>query len=269
MKKIFFIIINFLVFLSIYNLKADDSVSELVVSSNGSCMYLCNAGIRHAENSSIYQDEINATYADYVDNTTPIGATTFSTTPARDSASLFNSVFADDAKAFTKEIVDIAIDLGSENYGSEYFVDFCFRGPQSSQSNNGSNYTLKGSVTVSNFRASDPSAPSYQVIADLAGRAEAKCYLDKSGGASSTIIPGVSSTNYFKSSGTTYTPMTSSASQLALLVDSGLLNIAGDKIPRFCMVRYYFKENSAALRKWRFQKAKVAISTDISDKNGN
>lgn len=250
----------FLVFKSL----ANDSISHLVVGATGTSMYICNAGIRHSGIANL--DFLNATYADYIDNQTPLGATTTTEVGARDSLSTFNTLFADEATSFKQQIVGLTINHQSEFFGSEYFVDFCYRGPNV-QINNGSNYTLRGDITLTNLRAS--SLPSYQLMANLEGRAEAKCMLEKPNGILTTVSPGVDPYNYFKSSGSTYVSMNLSASQIMLLSDSGLLNVAGEKVPRYCIVRYFFRENSTAIRKWRWQQVRLAINTDISDKNGN
>jgi len=101
--------------------------------------------------------------------------------------------------------------------------NICYQGPQwTTQNNNGTNYSLNANITLTNLRTGITNAPNYQSLANLQAKADIKCFLDKSN-VSSLVVPGSTPYNYFQ--------------------NSGLLNIAGDKIPRFCIARYYFKEN--------------------------
>lgn len=273
---------------------------QFAINSSGPDIYACNAGIRHAASTQVCwdtetgsscvpsttnsascmctgeadgthgtwnRDIINAKSGDWLDSTTT-GSVTSTEIQAGNSSSVYTSLFANDDIAYTKRITDLSLDLASEVYGSEYFVDVCYRGTQVAQSNNGNSYSLKGKVTVTNLRASETGAPNYQLIADLQSKGETKCYMDKKATTTVDVFPGISSYNYLSSSGASFTSLSTSATQVSLLSDTAMTGTNGDKTPRFCVTRYFFKENSTAPRKWKLQQAKAALYTEISDKNG-
>ena len=297
MKKSLLLTTATFAMLSIQNAFAINLTFQFGVNSSGTSMYACNAGIRHADSPGICvdtntgssctptsinvsscvctsdgtagsweRDYLRTKSADWTDRNTPLGTTTDSDTQAKNSASSFNALYADDATAFAKQITEMTLNLGSEVYGAEYFVDICYRGTQVAQSNNGNNYSLAGKVTVTNLRANEAGAPNYQLISDLHGKAEIKCFMDQAANTTDTV-PGLASPNYTKNSGGPYTSMTTSASQLSMLTDATMSSGSGAKIPRFCVARYYFKENATTERKWKLQQARAAVFTEISDKN--
>jgi hypothetical protein len=273
---------------------------QFAINSSGPDIYACNAGIRHADSTQVCwdsetgnsciptstnstscictgetdgtkgtwnRDVINAKSGDWLDSTTT-GSVTSTETQAGNSSSVYTSLFANDDIAYTKRITELSLDLASEVYGTEYFVDVCYRGTQVAQSNNGNNYSLKGKVTVTNLRASETNAPNYQLIANLQSKAITNCYMDKKATTTVDVFPGVSSYNYQVTSGAGYSSLSTSASQVSLLTDTAMTATNGDKTPRFCITRYFFKENSTAPRKWKLQQARAALYTEISDKNG-
>ena len=273
---------------------------QFQINSSGPDIYACNAGIRHAASTQVCwdsqtgnscdpatttspscmctgeadgtkgtwnRDVLKSKSGDWLDSTTT-GTATSEETQAGNSSSTYTTLFASDDVAYTKRITELSLDLGSEVYGTEYFVDVCYRGTQVAQSNNGNSYGLKGKVTVTNLRASETDAPNYQLIADLHAKAITKCYMDKNAPTTPDVFPGISSYNYEATSGTSLTSLTTSATQVSLLNDTAMTATSGDKTPRFCVTRYSFKENSTAPRKWKLQQAKAALYTEISDKNG-
>ena len=255
--------------------------------------YPCNVGIRHSETSAICTDILTGntctpssttvttcvctsdgtagswdrdiahiTYGDWVNPPTPISPLYSSDLIAINSTTSYNSLFATEDVAYTKEITNLSIDLGSEVYGSEYFIDICYLGPPGTVGTNGSNYSMKATLTVSNLRL------NYQTNANLQAKAEIKCFLNKSNQATTGVTPGVTATNYALTSGSTYTPMTTSANTVTILQDSGLLNVQGDKVPRFCLARFYFKEFATTRRLEKMGQANTAIYIEIKDKAG-
>ncbi len=289
--------------LSVQNAFAVNLTFQFALSSSSPSVYACNAGIRHAEHAAICWDRqtglscdpttatppsscvctgetggtrgswerdiMTSKSADWVDNSGAAGSTTDTDTAATNSSSAYSSLFATDAIAYTKQITELTFNLGSEVYGTEYYVDICYRGTQVAQGNNGNNYSLKGNVTVTNLRAADVTAPNYQLVADLQGKAEINCYMSKNGN-TTDITPGTITYNYNSNSGGTFTSLSTSATQVSLLADASMNgSVPGaDKTPRFCIARYYFKENASTERKWKLQNAKAALYTEISDKNG-
>jgi hypothetical protein len=301
MKKILLASSAFLAF-SVQNAFAINLTFQFAVNSSSPSIYACNAGIRHPEraaicwdrsgnscdpttatppsscvctgetgssNGSWERDIMISKTADWVDNSGGPISTTDTDTAATNSSSVYNSLYQTDAIAYTKQITELTFNLASETYGSEYFVDVCYRGTQVAQANSGNNYSLKGNVTVTNLRAADVTAPNYQLIADLQGKADIKCYMDKNSNVPDTT-PGSITYNYNIGAGS-FQSLSTSATQVSLLTDATMNGSvpAGDKTPRFCIARYYFKENATSERKWKLQNAKAAIYTEISNKTGN
>jgi hypothetical protein len=295
MKKILFKIPTL-----IFGIFIQQAFAAVTVTSSSPTFYACNGGIRHAESSATCvdsgtnatcvpsssnvsscvctseasagawaKDQLSSTYADWIDSSTPIGSTSTDNIIALNDKIGFNTLFLNDSVAFTKQMTAFNINLGSEVYGAEYFVDICYQGPQgTTQNNNGTNYSLNANITLTNIRTGMTNAPDYQSLANLQVKADIKCFLDKSN-TSSLVVPGLTKYNYFQNSGTSYVSLSSSATQLTILTNSGLLNIAGDKIPRFCIARYYLKENSTLKRSWKMGAVRASIFTEIVDKNGN
>jgi hypothetical protein len=255
--------------------------------------YPCNAGIRHSESSAICNDIltgascipestnvttcictsdgtagswdsdiVHITYGDWVNPPTPISPLSTSDLIATNSLTTYNKLFATEDIAYTKQITQLSIDLGSEVYGSEYFVDICYLGPTGTVGTNGSNYSMKANLTVNNLKM------NYQTNANLQAKAEIKCFLNKSNQATTGVTPGVTPTNYAINSGSSYIPMTTSANTMTILQDSGLLNVQGDKVPRFCLARFYFKEFASTRRLEKLGQANTAIYIEIKDKAG-
>jgi hypothetical protein len=262
-------------------------------SNKNPLFYPCNVGIRHAESSAICTDVVTGnacvpsvdnvsscvctssgtagswdrdiahiTYGDWVNPLTPKSPLYSSDLVAINSQTSYNTLFASEDIEYTKQMTNLSIDLGSEMYGSEYFVDICYLGPTGTVGTYGSNYSMKSTLTVTNLKL------NYQTNANLQARAEIKCFLNKSNQTTTGVIPGVTATNYAISSGAKYTSMTTSANTITILQDSGLLNVQGDKVPRFCLARYYFKEFALSRRLEKQGQANTAIYIEIKDKAG-
>lgn len=300
MKKMLLASGSFLLF-SLQSAFAINLTFQFTVNSSSPSIYACNAGIRHPEraaicwdrsgnsctpsaaaiansscvctgeagstNGSWERDSMISKTADWVDNSAGPLATIDTDTAATNSTTAYNSIYQTDAIAYTKQITELSFNLASETYGSEYFVDICYRGTQVAQANNGNNYSLKGNVTVTNLRGADATAPNYQLVADLQGKADIKCFMDKNMNPTDTT-PGSISYNY-NITAAGFQSLSTSATQVSLLTDATMNGSVptGDKTPRFCIARYSFKENATAERKWRLQNAKAAIYTEISNKN--
>ncbi len=222
-------------------------------------------------------DFLKASHADWTDNGTAIGAQTTANLNAGNTNSSWNQVFPNEVTAFGKQLTGMSVNLGSEIYGAEYFVDVCYRGPQIDYTNvNDVNFALKAKVTVNNLRTG-AGQPNYQDLATLKTRAEIKCFMDNSFNYCSQAdqLPGSSSTstcgtatslnyNWTQGIGGTFVPATTSAQELTLLSNSSM-GSSSAKVPRFCYVRYYFQESSKNMRLWKLQQAKACTYTEISE----
>lgn len=284
---------------SIFGFFIQVSFAAVAITTSSPTFYACNGGIRHADSPATCvdsftgltclptattassclctsdgnagawsKDQLSSTYADWIDSSTPLGLTTLGSMTALNSQTGFNTLFINDSVAFSKQITAMNLNLGSEVYGTEFFVDICYQGNQvTTQNNNGNNYSLSANITLTNLNSALTNAPNYQALANLQTKADIKCFLDKSN-TSSIVVPGITPYNYFQNSGASYVSLSSSATQISILSNSGLLNIAGDKIPRVCIARFSFKENSNAKRAWKLGSARASIFIEIIDKNG-
>jgi hypothetical protein len=120
------------------------AVSIAPVSTEG--LFLCNAGLIHPRTETLCRSARTATVCD--PNTTDsidcvcasgssIGdlvsgtiiqgpKTTFKEVPAGETAYAY---LVDPAVAFDSEIANVEFNLGSEQYGTKYFLQFCYQGP--------------------------------------------------------------------------------------------------------------------------------------------
>lgn len=223
-------------------------------------------------------DYLNVKYADWKDNGETAGSQTSTRLEAK--TNVFNSVFAENSNFFYgKQLTEMNINLGSEQYGAEYFLDVCYRGPQIDYNNvDGINFALKGKVTVNNLTKGNGQEVDYKTVADLSTKAEIKCYMEdeyqyclQTGncGGTTTLNPAVDSIpsvigyNYFKNSGN-YQTLAGTSQEKTLLTD-GSMKYGTEKTPRFCVVRYFFKENATTFRKWKLQAAEACTYTEINE----
>ncbi len=225
-------------------------------------------------------DYLNVKHANWVDNGEAAGAQTSTKITARESDSAFNTVFAENnTQFFGKQLTEMSVNLGSEQYGAEYFLDVCYRGPQIDYNNvDGINFALKGKVTVNNLTKGNGQELDYKTLASLNTRAEVKCYLEDeyqyclqtgSCGGTTTLNPAVDSIpsvigyNYTRNSGAYQT--LAGTSQEKTLLNDGAMRVGNEKTPRFCVVRYFFKENNTNFRKWKLQAAEACTYTEINE----
>lgn len=196
------------------------------------------------------------------------------------------------------QLEEVTFDLGSELYGAEFFVDICFRGSQidyfwdDSALNVSTSNSLLSRISVTDVdqlgtHPNDPIRPgpggvdntstAYLNLSDLGAKAVTICDLQgvspyrfaHNGGSAEngqydTLDTSLNFDNeasneyYYSSSWQTVT-----ASSLNLI--DGWINQSNYKHPRFCRVRYYFKERSFAERRWQRHDARVITKTIIEE----
>jgi len=237
-------------------------------------------------------DFLQANSADWADNQNSITGdqSHILTADGVSTGQKFNQLFGTDtgipdftvASAYKKQLKDLTINLGSEVYGAEYFVDICYRGPQIDYSHNTAtvntlNFNLKAHATIFDIKQADN--VSYNTLAGLQVKAEARCIVeDDFNYCLADILPGDST-----GCSTTYTtvhdyttvglPGVTSAFQtisnganVLKLINNLSISHNENKTPRFCQVRYSFKEtNISAIRKWKLQQARVCTFTEITE----
>jgi hypothetical protein len=295
------------------------------VNSSGSTMYACNAGIRHLSYTDrICYDRETSTTCDpttscvkdkecncicsgpSAQNGTKLDFLEVSSTNWKERGqgtgpqvrvnlnapdTNFNMAFNELIKEeWDKEITRMSVNLGSERYGAEYFIDFCYRGPQieyyRASVNTGSlapTFALKVHATVSDLSTELP----YSELADLKVKAEVVCDQQGKGQYIYAGKDGSSNANSYNQILTDITGISVTDGQYSKVIDfrdfssvnnSNLIeDVINDKsafTPRFCKIRYTFFENMRntanpmdQIRKWQIQQAEVSTFADISETN--
>jgi len=203
---------------------------------------------------------------------------------------VFNQLFgADEGKqnftvnaAYEKQIKDMSINLGSELYGAEYFVDICYRGPQIDykQENgtvDGLNFNLIAKATSFDIKkgvtgVTDPNYVRYATLAGLKVKAEARCILDDNFDyCLADVLPG-NNTACGQNDPTYYEHLGDGEKDLGLntnvanLIHANSIENGKNRTPRFCQIRYTFRETKTTeMRKWKLQNARICTYTEISE----
>ncbi len=226
-------------------------------------------------------DFLQANSALWTDNQVQSGASTAHLLAADGSAN-YSQITAGSfpvLNAYGRQLKDLTINLGSEVYNAEYFVDICYRGPQIDYRHNGQsvpglNFALKANATVFDIKLAD--GQSYRALSGLQVKAEAKCLMnDEFDYCLADLIPGETSGcgtttatahTYGKvSNNGVFVDMSGSAINVAKLIADASMNSNGQVTPRFCQVRYSFQETSRKIRKWKLQQARICTYTEISE----
>lgn len=205
----------------------------------------------------------------------------------------YAQAISSDAAAFNHTIKDLSFNLGSELYNAEYFVDICFRAPQIEYYLDGVNsnwaYTLQATATdfiANGINPGDNSRAGLDIPAAVAGKkystlagltVEAKmvCDLQGEGVYKYANVDGSynTSVNEADIAGVKDIVKTHGAQSLAgNAVDfvKGASFTSGTKAPRFCKIRYTFKETNGRsslplFRKWQRHGAEICTFTDITE----
>lgn len=249
---------------------------------------VCTGEYDAVGNQGTYRmDFLQANSADWQDNqvAASTGAATHLLTADKvANGTKFNQVFGTDngsgdftsAAAYKKQIKDMTINLGSEIYGAEYFVDICYRGPQIDYRHNGQtveglNFNLKAFATIFDIRKAD--GVSYNTLAGLEVKAEAKCILnDDFDYCLADVLPGetagcgqTATTTHNYTKGTNFAKINNGVNVSKLINELSITN-GTNKTPRFCQIRYSFKETAkTSMRKWKLQQARICTYTEITE----
>lgn len=330
MKRVLF---GLMFLLSVGNASAVSVEFSFDINSSGPSIYPCNAGIRHDVHSDrvcydrvtqqscnpandcngaqqacncvctgsttgdgeFRHDFMRVGFANWTDNGEYAGASSSKNLYATSGS--FNQLFNANAKEeWSKQITKLQFDLGSERYGSEFFLDVCYRGPQieyyyammnggfgSGSGNDYPNFSLKSQATVTDLVSSN--GLRYSQLADLKVKVTAVC--DQQGKGTYNYAGSgnpASGTNYDNIlhditgdavSGGQYTkvvPYRSFNNANSLYLIDEFINVNNAFTPRFCKIRYTFIENRrndqntlSQIRKWKQQKAQVCTFTEINE----
>lgn len=302
------------------------------INSSGPSIYPCNAGIKHAKYSEricydrvsgdscnpadtcvenqecncvctgstsgdgeTRHDYIVVKAAEWTDNGELAGANIARNIYAPENN--FNAIFNEGIKEeWNHQITKMTVNLGSERYGAEFFLDICYRGPQieyffDAQNNGGfspngtgtPNFSMKAQATITDLVSNN--GLRYSELADLKVSAVAVCdqqgkgsyvYAGTGNPLSGTLydtvahdIQGVAvSGNQFRKS-IPYRFFNNVNN--AYLIDQ-FINVNNAYTPRFCKIRYSFLENRrndenvlAQLRKWKRHSAEICTFTEINE----
>jgi hypothetical protein len=268
------------------------------VNSSGPSIYACDAGLRHEAHASTIcydretqqacspstsgedqncicsgpsaeehkMDNMVAGTADWSDNggaPTNVGT---ASVPAGDSS--FARIFAGNSE-WNKQITSLVFNFGSSRYGSEFYLDVCYRGPQVRQQGS-PNHAIALHSTIT-----DLVAANYSELADLNIKVTATC--DIQGEGTHQGLPDLQANQITGVTGgdvTHTTDYASFASGATLNLLTEWINNGNNRIPRFCKVRFSFIEDIRnsndpleQLRKWEKQQARISTLTNISQRN--
>jgi hypothetical protein len=224
----------------------------------------CTGEENSANQGGTFMDFADINYGAWSDNQNS------STAPNNSKLSSFaydwTSLFPLTTGAYANQIKDLTINLGSEIYGAEYFVDICYRGSQIDYTNvSNLNFGLIGKVTVTNLKT----GTNYQDFSKLKVQAETKCIMqDAFTPCAGDLLPGENGCSTPSTHSTVQIsqliPAFTSAQQLTLL-NTSTMGAGNARAPKFCYTRYSFSETSHAVRKWKEQKARICTYTRISE----
>ncbi len=228
-------------------------------------------------------DFLKASYAKWSENGET--ATNVSSKSVAAKQSSFARVFKNNLE-WDQQLTKLSFNLGSERYGAEFYLDVCYRGPQIEYYMAGSladtpNFLLRAQATVTDINTNN--GMNYSSLADLQVRAVAVCdqqgkgsYVyahDGSGNYDNTFAHEINNNmtvangQFVKS--VAFTGFNTGSN---LFLIKNWINVRTTKTPRFCKVRYTFKENKrnssdllSQIRKWKIQQAEVCTYTSINE----
>lgn len=197
----------------------------------------------------------------------------------------FNRAFTN-KNEWNKQLTKLVYNLGSERYGAEFYLDVCYRGPQidyflADSLADTPNFDLKAQATVTDIVSSN--GLKYSQLADLQVKAVVACdqqgkgaYVyagDGAGNYDNALLHEISSNvtvpggQFHKATG--YSAFNTGAN---LFLVNQWINVNNTYTPRFCKIRYYFKEMRrdssdliSQIRKWKKQQAQVCTYTSINE----
>ncbi len=217
----------------------------------------------------------------------------------------------DEQTSWKKRIKELSFNLGSELYGAEYFVDICYRGPQIEYFEDGvlANFSFGAQASATDFLATGvnpgdnsrdglviPGTVDGKKYTELAGlKVQAFLVCDQQGigtyklarnnvnaynttdtsaafklGSNGVPTGAFEAADHYSAS--SYSSISASALDLfGGSLGQHWITANGQYTPRFCKVRYLFKETNASqatgvnLRKWQRHGAELCTYTDIEE----
>ena len=246
------------------------------------CNCVCTGAGSNNGQGEYRLDFLNASYADWTENGDTASNVKSKNVAAKDNK--FGRVFTG-KEEWEKQLTKLSFNLGSERYGAEFYLDICYRGPQieyhmAGSINDTPNFFLKSQATVTDINTNN--GLNYSSLADLQVKAVAICdqqgvgtYVyahDNSNNYDDPLAHQIENSmanfgQYYKA--TNYSGF-NTGSNLFLIKE--YINKLNTKTPRFCKIRYSFKENKrntgdllSQIRKWKIQQAEVCTYTSINE----
>jgi hypothetical protein len=287
------LMLGFMLVMAYQNAFAVSLVYKFNVNSSGTDMYACNAGIRHVESqichirgqpnvtcdpnlacgpgqncnisncvctqgqASNRLDEVVANYTRWTDHGYSAAGPVLRKVVEADGSwkQLFTDVDAWNWELTSDDIQNTAgrnlvFNLTSEAYGTEYFVDICYRGPRIPVVSTGGQFVFASSTYGDDSfgeQFPDGVLARYLPLSKLKASVQVQCFNQPS------AFTGAQSWGPTLMEGQT------------INFASGVVLASLPNIPKFCKIRYTYKETASAFRANTTQKARMCTDTSIDE----
>ena len=256
-----------------YDRETQTSCDPTLCEAGEECDCRCTGG-NNPNDNDFTQDFFTVAHADWTDNGSPLPPTTAATVVASDTA--FSRIFTDNNE-WNKQITALTFNLGSERYGTEFYLDVCYRGPQIDYSRNNSSNKFRMNLQSTITDLISTNGLKYSELSGLKVRVEGTCDLQGTGSYTSEATDDALAHQITGVTGGDKNFSTKDASFNAganLVLVNEWINNSNNQAPRFCKIRYYFNENMrnntanplSQIRKWQNQKSRISTFSDIIPK---
>jgi hypothetical protein len=269
-----------------YDRVTQNSCNPALCTTQEQCNCVCTGGASNGD-GEYRMDFLKTSYADWTENGSYAGASTSASVSATNNN--FARIFTNNNE-WNKQLTGLSFNLGSERYGTEFYLDVCYRGPQIeyfqyfqgtnvTDTNAFPNFAIKLQATVTDIVTANNIR--YSQAADLKVKSEVVCdtqgvgsyvYAHSGTGTYDNALAHQLSgmTGGDKNFSTNYVAFNTGANLLLL---NDWINLGNAKTPRFCKIRYSFIENAryntaaplAQIRKWANHKARICTYSEISE----
>ena len=165
-----------------YDRVTQNSCDPSLCTQETQCNCVCTGGAGANGDGEYRQDFLKASYATWTENG-EYAPSSVITTAVSAAESTFNRIFSG-KNEWDKQLTNLTFNLGSERYGSEFYLDVCYRGPQieyyqaylnaqSSDINSFPNFAIKLQSTVTDLVSTN--GLKYSALADLKVKTEVTC----------------------------------------------------------------------------------------------
>ena len=280
---------------------ADIEINTTTTSGGGSggtpgnpdeALYLCNTGISHPRpavtprrDCTESEDCVSETSFDPARGNDFLRINTSQTLVAPVSG---RAVMSSNAQQWYNNITDLSVNLSSEAYGASYNLDFCYRGPVAYYKKDKKTGCAEGQTESGGYCYGDPtkvdpkkplidlsqgiynlgtflaaSGNAYLQNTQLKGRFHYVCSFRAANGTGARGLGDTADPSLSLGSGSGQFTSLSSLSMF-----TAQLNNNPKAVPRFCLVRFEFKEITTAQRKHLSDRAEVTVGLDIQNTSG-